>query len=116
MQASPSSLKEDALSVAKHVTTKLGVENLVIHGESIGGMAAASTAYQLCKQKKRARNGDDFNLVSDAPEGISLLVCDRTFCNLIAVAQRLVGEITLYRSRFMSRIVQTFCRYWTVSL
>lgn len=89
---SPSTLKEDALSVANHITNTLGVEHIVIHGESIGGMAAASTGYNLSKQRLRSRSGDTFDLVSESQDDISLLICDRTFCNLEACAQRLVGS------------------------
>jgi len=82
VKPSPDSLKADALTVAEHMTTVLQIDKLVIHGESIGGMAAASTANELCT---KANNNNKTCIVP------SLLICDRTFCNLEATAQRLVG-------------------------
>ena len=58
--------------MASHIVSQLGVESLVIHGESIGGVAASTTAREL----------------TDSPfskDKVSLLICDRTFCNLEAV-------------------------------
>ena len=94
LQPSPSSLKEDALTIARHLTDELNVESLIIHGESIGGMAAASAARHLTQEHERKlrRNGGEFNLVANTPCKVSALICDRTFSNLIAVAQRLVGK------------------------
>ena len=80
--------------MARHLKGTLGIEKLIIHGESIGGMAAASTAKQLTSEEKRKkrRSDNDFNLVASAEFELPILICDRTFCNLIAVAQRLVGK------------------------
>jgi hypothetical protein len=77
---SPKSLKNDALIVGKYVLTS-GVKQLIIHGESIGGMAAASAANIL----QTERVGNSYEI---------LLICDRTFCNLIATARKMVGEWT----------------------
>jgi hypothetical protein len=52
---------------------------LVIHGESIGGLAAAGAARALSQSPA-------------TKDKLSLLLCDRTFCNLEATAQRLVGK------------------------
>ena len=52
-------------------------------GESIGGMAAAGAAKALTATSS-----------SQHPNVSTILVCDRTFCNLEAVAQRLVGRWT----------------------
>jgi len=82
---SSESLKSDAVAVAQHLVDVVGIDELVIHGESIGGMAAAGAARALTAN------------VSDAPltpTPSTLLICDRTFCNLEAVAQRLVGRWT----------------------
>ena len=79
---SPQSLKDDALIVCRYVL-KLGVQNLIIHGESIGGMAAAHTAKILSTEQ----NGN-------SKDNEILLICDRTFGNLIAVARKMVGEWT----------------------
>jgi hypothetical protein len=79
-------LKMDACAVANHILEFRNVDQLVIHGESIGGMAAAGAARALTPAstvKTSPTNGT-----------VSLLICDRTFCNLEAVAQRLVGSWT----------------------
>ena len=79
---SSESLKQDAATVARHLVDVVGVDELIIHGESIGGMAAASAARAL-------------TATTGSPSRYStLLICDRTFCNLEAVAQRLVGSWT----------------------
>ena len=77
-------LKLDAVAVAKHILEYENVNQLIIHGESIGGMAAAGAARALShSSNSTVTNGN-----------VSLLICDRTFCNLEAVAQRLVGSWT----------------------
>jgi len=78
---SSESLKSDASIVAQHLVDVVGVDELIIHGESIGGLAAAGAARNLTATTSSAK-------VS------TLLICDRTFCNLEAVAQRLVGGWT----------------------
>jgi hypothetical protein len=80
-QPTPDSLRADALTVGAHLINELGIDYLLIHGESIGGMAAAGAARGLTHMP----------LTRDK---IALLICDRTFCNLQAVAQRLVGSWT----------------------
>lgn len=77
----PESLKADAFSVGKHIISQLGVDSLTIHGESIGGMAAAGAARALTQ-------------MPETRDKVRLLICDRTFCNLHAIAQRLVGGWT----------------------
>ena len=67
----------------------LGIQQLIIHGESIGGLAAAGTARQLSRSPSFAKK-------------LSLLICDRTFCNLEAIAQRLVGGWSGYAIRFLT--------------
>ena len=87
-------LKLDATAVASHILEYEGVQQLVIHGESIGGMAAAGAAKALTPTysfKGASTNGM-----------ISLLICDRTFCNLEAVAQRLVGSWTASAIRLLT--------------
>lgn len=81
----PYSLQTDALSTAAYIMNEVGVETFVIHGESIGGLAAASAARKLTTEIDTALT---------SKSNVSLLVCDRTFCNLPAVAQRLVGSWT----------------------
>ena len=69
------------MALANYIVRELAVESLVIHGESIGGVAASRTAQQL-------------SLAPATRDKVALLICDRTFCNLEAVAQRLVGNWT----------------------
>ncbi len=78
---SSESLKLDALAVARHLVDVVGIDELIIHGESIGGMAAAGAARTL-------------SATTGKPKSSLLLVCDRTFSNLEGVAQRLVGRWT----------------------
>ena len=85
----PDSLREDGLSVASHILSHAGVESLVIHGESIGGVAASGTARKLTEHHQWS-------------DRVSLLLCDRTFCNLEAVAQRLVGNWSGYAIRMLA--------------
>jgi len=90
----PDSLRADGLAVASHLVSQGGVESLVIHGESIGGLAASGTARALT-ENNRLRGK------------VSLLLCDRTFCNLEAVAQRLVGGWSGYAIRFLAPLWST---------
>jgi len=79
------SLKSDAQSVATHILENLKAENLIIHGESIGGMAAASAGRHISNSHYTQKS----NFTNKMQP--CLLICDRTFSNLEAVAQRLVG-------------------------
>jgi uncharacterized protein len=64
---SPAANSADCLALVRHVRGVLGVKRIVVHGESIGGLCAA---------------------YAGAQEGlVDLLVIDRTFANLGAVAQ-----------------------------
>jgi len=85
----PDSLRADGFAVSNHIISQMGVESLIIHGESIGGVAASSAARKL--------TGDIL-----LKEKVSLLICDRTFCNLEAVAQRLVGGWSGYAIRMLA--------------
>lgn len=49
----------------------MGYTRIAVHGESIGGMVACHVAHQC--------------------QGVELLIADRTFCTLAAVADRLVA-------------------------
>jgi hypothetical protein len=86
-QPTPDTLRADGFDVAEHLYTQFGVDKLVIHGESIGGVAASGTARRLTTTTRNE---------------VSLLICDRTFCNLEAVAQRLVGGWTGYAIRTLT--------------
>ncbi|KAL7489548.1 hypothetical protein ACHAW6_015648 [Cyclotella cf. meneghiniana] len=88
------SLKLDAIAVANHILDNECVEQLVIHGESIGGMAAAGAA--------RVCSGISSSKTTSTRGTVSLLICDRTFCNLEAVAQRLVGAWTRNAIRLLT--------------
>jgi len=89
---SPKSMKTDALTVARYIVDEAGVDHFVIHGESIGGMAAASAARGL-GTVTGVCVGRGLTGPLDVPSASqpSLLICDRSFCNLEAVAERLVG-------------------------
>ena len=86
-KASPSSLKADATAAATHVVEKLRVDKFLIHGESIGGMAASAAARNISSKKYLDAN----SLPVTYP---TMLFCDRTFCNLNATAYHLVGSWT----------------------
>ena len=66
----PSALKADTEMVVKYLREIRGVRKLIVHGESIGGMMGCHAA-KVCE--------------------VDLLICDRTFCSLDAVAERLLG-------------------------
>ena len=70
---SSKSLKSDAAAVAQHLVDVVGVDELVINGESIGGMAAAGAARALTAAA-----------TPTAPGQFVVLICDRTVCNLDA--------------------------------
>ncbi|CAN0179894.1 unnamed protein product [Scytosiphon promiscuus] len=72
-KASPESINRDVREVVEYLREQVGVTRLAVHGESIGGVAAASVA----------RNSQ-----------VDLLVLDRSFASLSAVAQRLMGGWT----------------------
>jgi hypothetical protein len=88
-QPTPATLRADGLAVGTHILSETGVDSLVIHGESIGGVAASSTGRLLTEN-------------STLKDKVSLLICDRTFCNLEAVAQRLVGGWSGYAIRALA--------------
>ncbi|RHY18474.1 hypothetical protein DYB36_010219, partial [Aphanomyces astaci] len=67
---SPHANNVDGMAMVRHLQVVQGVTRLAVHGESIGGMVATYVAKHAA--------------------GIELLVADRTFANLPAVAQRLV--------------------------
>lgn len=94
---SPSSLKLDATTIATHIIEKIGVEKFIIHGESIGGMAAAGAANVVSRRHY-------LDLESRPVTYPTLLIGDRTFCNLNATACRLVGNWT----RFVIPILTPF--------
>ena len=89
LQPTPDTLRADGLAVGTHLLSHVGVEQLVIHGESIGGLAASFTAAKLTES-------------AFLRDKVSLLICDRTFCNLEAVAQRLVGGWSGYAIRMLA--------------
>mmetsp|Transcript_7486 Transcript_7486/g.11824 ORF Transcript_7486/g.11824 Transcript_7486/m.11824 type:complete len:611 (+) Transcript_7486:3-1835(+) len=88
-QPTPDTLRADGLAVATHILSQMGVESLIIHGESIGGVAASNTGRKLTEN-------------SVLRDKVALLICDRTFCNLEAVAQRLVGGWSGYAIRALA--------------
>lgn len=88
-QPSPETLRADGVAVAQYLLGDGGISELIVHGESIGGVAASGLSRYLS-------NSPSYR------EKIVLLLCDRTFCNLEAVAQRLVGGWTGYAIRFLA--------------
>jgi len=78
-------------------------------------MAAASTAKQLSSYlyKEAQTHKRDFNLVAESDFEVSLLVCDRTFCNLISVAQRLVGKLDHFD--FIANVTYLFLTWYAFS-
>lgn len=86
---SPSSLKLDATTIATYIIEKIGVDKFIIHGESIGGMAAAGAANVISHRQY-------LDLESHPVSYPTLLIGDRTFCNLNATACRLVGDWTRF--------------------
>lgn len=88
-QPTPDTLRADGLAVGSHILSELGVDTMIIHGESIGGVAASFTAKELSQSSFTA-------------DKLKLLICDRTFCNLEAVAQRLVGGWSGYAIRALA--------------
>ena len=99
---SPSSLKLDATAAATHIIEKLGVDKFVIHGESIGGMAASGAAKTVSHRKYVDAN----SLPVTYP---TMLLCDRTFCNLNATAYRLVGTWT-------SSVIPLLTPFWNTDV
>lgn len=93
-QPTTDTLRADGIAVAQHLLTEIGIQELVIHGESIGGVAASGTA-RFLSQSPSMR------------DKVSLLLCDRTFCNLEAVAQRLVGGWSGYAIRALAPLWNT---------
>ena len=96
IQPTPDSLRSDGYAVAYHIVSHLRVEELVIHGESIGGVAASGAARKLTESP----------FLKDK---VVLLICDRTFCNLEAVAQRLVGSWSGYA-------IRTLAPFWSTDV
>ena len=88
-QPTPYTLRADGQAVATHLISDDTIQRLFIHGESIGGVAASATARVLSQNPStRAK--------------MSLLLCDRTFCNLEATAQRLVGGWSGFAIRILA--------------
>ena len=102
-QPRPDTLKSDGIAVAEFILNppqqeqqeQAVLEQLVIHGESIGGMTASGVARHLTTT----------TTTGTTRRPSVLLVCDRTFCNLEAVAQRLVGSWTAPAIRSLTLFV-----------
>ncbi|CAM9401835.1 unnamed protein product, partial [Ectocarpus sp. 12 AP-2014] len=73
-KASPANINKDVREVVTYLRERVGVTRLAVHGESIGGVAAASVARHS--------------------QQVDLLILDRSFSSLSAVAQRLMGGWT----------------------
>jgi pimeloyl-ACP methyl ester carboxylesterase len=90
----PDTLRDDGITVGQYLLQELGIQKLIVHGESIGGVAASATARYLSS-------------VPSLRSRVALLICDRTFCNLEAVAQRLVGGWSGYAIRLLAPLWST---------
>lgn len=93
-QPTPDTLRADGVATAQYLINNENVQQLVVHGESIGGISASGTA----------------KYISQLPgyrDKLSLLICDRTFCNLEAIAQRLVGGWSGYAIRGLAPLWST---------
>lgn len=117
-QPRPETLRDDGIAVAEFIFSHQGVDQLLIHGESIGGMTAAGIARHF-SDKKSKLHPQPFALVptqetNNPTKVVSLLVCDRTFCNLEAVAQRLIGSWTGYAIRVLTFFSQH--RRWNTNV
>ena len=77
----PRALQGDALLVTQHLRQR-GVQDLLVHGESIGGMMAA---YVAAYSQPSPR----------------MVVMDRTFASLDAVAERLLGYWSNWSLRYL---------------
>lgn len=70
--ADPHAINQDAELIVRYLREDMGYTRIAVHGESIGGVVACHVARHC--------------------EGVELLVADRTFCTLDAVADRLMGS------------------------
>ena len=79
---SPNNCKEDIITIFNYLSEQLHIKKFIVHGESIGGMVAC----YLAKEKSNQ---------------IDLLICDRTFCSLDAVASRLIHNVFGYALKYI---------------
>lgn len=87
----PSSIKSDADLVMKYILDHYSYPKIIVHGESIGGMIGCHIA---------------------ANHKVDLLVCDRTFASLDAVASRLMapsfGNALRYLAFWQTNVVTDY--------
>ncbi|TMW65694.1 hypothetical protein Poli38472_008336 [Pythium oligandrum] len=69
---SPWAHNQDALAIVEYLKTKRGIKKIGVHGESIGGLVAA--------------------FLGKESAAIDVMIADRTFASLPALAQRLVAS------------------------
>lgn len=77
---SPAKNGSDAVAVVEYLRSTCNVPSLLVHGESIGGMAATHVAYHFATVDEGSKRSF-----------VSALVADRTFANLAIEAQYLTG-------------------------
>jgi fermentation-respiration switch protein FrsA (DUF1100 family) len=77
----PSRLQLDGISVAKYLQDELGIVNLVVHGESVGGMVACGIARQVELQGSVSRSSMTFPHLS-----LSLVCVSRQALSLTALS------------------------------
>ena len=79
-------LKQDGLAVLNYLVEAKGVKRVIIHGESVGGMIATHIASHSVHR-----------------DCIKLLVCDKSFGSLDAVASRLMGTWASLGLRYLGQ-------------
>ena len=79
---SPDALKQDAEVIIRYLREERGINDLLVHGESIGGMVGCHVA-------------------AHAEPPPRLLVADRTFASLDAVAEKLLGKWASFGLRYL---------------
>lgn len=116
---SPEGVQTDGIFVLEHLKEKFGVRDVILHGESIGGMVATHIARHfdcsLTPPSPGPTPSPSFTDLSDVESGnrlpnasstggtftIKMLVCDRTFASLDAVAARFLGTWAAYGLKYL---------------
>ena len=82
----PYRLKSDGMAVMKYIIEVKHVTHVIIHGESIGGMVAAHIASH-----------------SVYKDHIRMLICDKSFGSLDAIAARMMGTWASVGLRYLGQ-------------
>lgn len=119
----PEGIQNDGIFVLEYLKSVLGVRKVVVHGESIGGMVATAIArhfdcsdsgggdmdmttpsasynnlgdIEIGGEGGNTATGSGSGSREEPPFRIKMLVCDRTFASLDAVAARFLGVWAAY--------------------